>query len=277
MSTLRIETSKPIAYDSPDHLQPYGTAQDNTTSRRFNRKLFDYIPAKRVRLLDIGCSGGGLVKTILDDGGFGVGIEGSDYSKRHRRAEWATIPDHLFTADVTERFQLTEDRGGGSTEPLLFNVVTAWEFFEHIAEDRLPGVIENIRRHLAPQGIVLASIATHEEHLINGVQLHQTVHRKGWWIKFFARHGLQRQGDVEHYFHFDTVRGAPTAFGPSFTIALTRAGETPPEPETLRSLRAKNRLSETGKSLSRLAHYKTWWHLSCYAFPGLRGLRKIWA
>jgi hypothetical protein len=80
METFGIETSKPIAYDSPDHIQPHGTASNNTTSPRFNGKLFEYIPAGEVRLLDIGCSGGGLVKSILDEGGFGIGIEGSDYS-----------------------------------------------------------------------------------------------------------------------------------------------------------------------------------------------------
>src|SRR5262249_488147 len=102
-SPMRLETSKPVAYDSPDHLGPVGTANDNTTNPRFNRKLFAYLPD--VRLLDIGCAGGGLVKSIIDDGGFAVGIEGSDYSKQRRRAEWATIPDRLFTADAAGAFR----------------------------------------------------------------------------------------------------------------------------------------------------------------------------
>src|SRR4051794_1825047 len=128
MATITIETQKPVAYDSPDHIQPVGTALDNSTSRRFNRKLFDYIPPREVRLLDIGCSGGGQVKSILDDGGFAVGIEGSDYSRKKKRAEWATIPGHLFTADVTVPFTLSEEDGAGGRSPLRFNVITAWEF-----------------------------------------------------------------------------------------------------------------------------------------------------
>jgi 2-polyprenyl-3-methyl-5-hydroxy-6-metoxy-1,4-benzoquinol methylase len=271
MSKISIETNKPIAYDSPDHIEPYGTARDNTTNLRFNQKLFDYIPAEKVRLMDIGCSGGGLVKSILDSGGFGVGIEGSDYSKRNNRAEWATIPGHLFTADATERFQFAEDQGDGRKEPILFNVITAWEFFEHIAEGQLPGVIENIKRNLAPQGIVLASIAIYPD-VVNGVQLHQTINRKAWWTKFFAEHGLERRKDVEHYFNLDMVRGTP--IGLSFTIALTRQGETPLEPEKLRSLTAKNRPREIQRSLAWLAHKKTWWELSCYAFPPLMVLRQ---
>lgn len=270
MSTLSIETNKPIAYDSPDHIQPFGTSKDNTTSARFNRKLFEYIPPGEVRLLDIGCSGGGLVKSILDSGGFSVGVEGSDYSRRHKRAEWATIPDHLFTADATVPFKLTEQTDGG-LQALQFNAITAWEFFEHIAEAQLPGVIENILRHLAPGGFVLASIATFDD-INNGVQLHQTVQRKDWWIKTFDRYGLAQSKALEGYFHFDTVRGAP--IGPSFSIALTRKGDRPYAPERLDALLRRNRLKEGLRSLRWLAHYKSWWHLSCHAFPGLSRLRR---
>jgi 2-polyprenyl-3-methyl-5-hydroxy-6-metoxy-1,4-benzoquinol methylase len=244
---VRIETSKPIAYDSPDHIEPWGTAQNNTKNPRFNKKLFNYIPAEDVRLLDIGCAGGGLVKSILDDGAFAVGIEGSDYSKKQRRAEWATVPDHLFTADATVQFSLLDDRD----EPLLFNVITAWEFFEHISEQSLPGVIDNIKRHLAPHGIVLASIALYED-VVNGVRLHQTVQNKSWWVEMFSAHGLVRQETLETYFNFDMVRGEPFRYEPSVTIALTRAGESIPYPAKLERLIETNRPYEVARFLNWL-------------------------
>jgi SAM-dependent methyltransferase len=242
MKTTRIETSKPVAYDSPDHIQPCGTAQNNTTNARFNRKLFQYIPAPEVRLLDIGCAGGGLVRSILDSGGFAVGIEGSDYSKRHKRAEWATIPDHLFTADVTEPFELYEESGDGGRSPLDFNVITGWEFFEHITEEGVRKVVANLLRHLAPRGIVLASICPHE-HVLEGVTLHQTVQDKPWWVATFADLGLTKSDEVEHFFHYDWLRGEPdyTAYGyGSFPIALVRTGERPLFLEKLRTLRLRN-------------------------------------
>ena len=222
MRSIRIETEKPVAYDSPDHIQPHGTANDNTTQPRFNRKLEAPDPRADVRLLDLGCSGGGLVKSILDDGGFAVGVEGSDYSRKIGRAEWATIPDHLFTADATVPFRLAEEVEPGRWEDLRFNVVTAWEFFEHIGEDGVAGVVANILRHLAPGGFLLASIATYPD-VVNGVALHQTVHQKPWWVSTFARLGMQHQPDLENYFRFDMVNGEP--HGPSFTIALSRQGE----------------------------------------------------
>jgi SAM-dependent methyltransferase len=259
MGVIGIETRKPIAYDSPDHIQPHGTAQDNTTQPRFNRKLYRYIPARDVRLLDIGCSGGGLVKSIIDDGGFSVGVEGSDYSRKIKRAEWATIPDHLFTADATEPFQLFEEQGDGTRVPLLFNVITAWEFFEHIAVDGLEGTVSNILRHLAPRGFLLASIATFSD-IVSGVTLHQTVHQKPWWIKTFSRLGMEHQGSLERYFHFDMVNGLPN--GPSFTIALTRKVETPPDPARLRELIRADMLRGSLQTLHWLSLPPTWKYLA---------------
>src|SRR4051812_40605701 len=103
-----VKTSKPIAYDSPDHITPVGSARDNHLNHEFNRKLYQVFPIDRVRVLDLGCAGGGFVKSILAAGGFAIGIEGSDYSKVRKRAEWATIPDSLFTADMTEPFEVEE-------------------------------------------------------------------------------------------------------------------------------------------------------------------------
>ena len=63
---------------SVDHKWPWGTAFDNGDCN-FNLKLyalFDY--RYDCRVIDIGCSGGGFVKSILEDGYaavyFGVGL-----------------------------------------------------------------------------------------------------------------------------------------------------------------------------------------------------------
>jgi SAM-dependent methyltransferase len=268
MGTITIEARKPVAYDSPDHVCPLGTAQDNTTHRRFNRKLLGYIPPGKLKLLDIGCAGGGLVKSILDAGGFAVGIEGSDYCLKTRRAEWATVPDHLFTADATEPFALFEESPAGGRRPLLFNVITAWEFFEHIAEPQIAGVVENIRRHLAPSGIVLASIATFPT-VIDGFTLHQTVHEKPWWVAQFSRLGLDQRADVERYFHYDWLRGSPDRDPNwwSFPIALARAGEATIDADRLRTLTRQNVPYEVARSVYRLRRRA--WNLMASAWRSI--------
>ncbi len=222
---ISVHTVKPIALDSPDHLVPRGTAQDNSVHLPFNRLLYGLIPANQIRLLDLGCAGGGFVKSILDDGGFAVGIEGSDYSQQLRRAEWATIPDHLHTADCTEPFFVAAQ----DTRYLQrFNIVTAWEFFEHIATNRLPDVMANIKRHLEPDGYVIGSICSAYD--INyGVHLHQTVQSREWWVSFFRYFGFKTKPYVESHFGGDWLRGPKSAqsVAGSFLIVLQLAREEP--------------------------------------------------
>ena len=62
-----------------------------------------------MKYMDIGCSGGGFVYQFVTRGVFAVGVEGSDYSKKNKRSEWATIPDYLFTGDVTKPFHFVDE------------------------------------------------------------------------------------------------------------------------------------------------------------------------
>lgn len=200
---MRIITDKPIALDSLDHIQPNGTKNDNSTNPFFNKRLYELIPAQHVRLLDIGCAGGGLVKSILDDGGFAVGIDGSDYSRVNQRAEWATIPDYLFTADVTEPFELAYDDkwvGALSFSKALFNVVTGWEFFEHIEESKIEAVCMNICSHMMLDSFFIGSINRNAE------LHHRTVKPREWWIEKFTQCGLAYADDIVKHFGNSLVR-----------------------------------------------------------------------
>src|SRR4029077_17423945 len=123
-------------------------------------------------ILDLGCAGGGMVRTFVDQGHTAVGIEGSDYSKKAGRAEWKHLTDKtLFTADITKPFDIS---------PRWFNVITLWEVIEHIVEEDLPQVFDNIARHLAIGGIVIMSVSPNEDYS-DGVAVHQCVHDKEWW------------------------------------------------------------------------------------------------
>jgi len=167
----------------------------------------------------LGCSGGRQVRDVIMKGYLGIGIEGSDYSKSRLRAEWATIPEFLFTADITKRFTI-KDGGGGC---LRFGAVTLWEVMEHIRKSDLPPLMDNIDRHLAPGGIVIASISVAEE-VIKGVALHQTVAHKEWWISELSRLGWTQHDDLVCYFGKDVVRGGENAPS-SFHVVLSRTAE----------------------------------------------------
>jgi 2-polyprenyl-3-methyl-5-hydroxy-6-metoxy-1,4-benzoquinol methylase len=171
----------------------------------FPKRLFGLVGHKPVSVLDIGCAGGGMVKSFIDRGHIAVGIEGSDYSKNIKRAEWATIPEYLFTADATKPFTVHE--GGG--QPYKFDCVTAWEFFEHIAIDCLEAVLDNIKRHLNRGGLLIGSISnaktTHE------IVYHQTIRPAQWWTDVFSTAGfvLNKQEHLEEYFKGAWVRNGP--------------------------------------------------------------------
>ena len=214
---ITLECERDVAYDSLDHKMPWGTRRDNSKNSRFNKRLFDlfteneytYDKEKKantstlriVSVLDLGCSGGGFVKTVIDEGHLAVGLEGSDYSKRMKRAEWAVIPEFLFTCDVTGDFKLSLDG-----KPMKFDAVTSWEVMEHIPEKGLPKMIENVKSHLNEGGIWIMSVANWHD-VVNGVDLHQSVHEKSWWINLMKEHGLEYLPEHVKYFNTQFVRG----------------------------------------------------------------------
>jgi glycosyltransferase involved in cell wall biosynthesis/SAM-dependent methyltransferase len=217
-----LQTDKPVAIDSPDHLAPRGTKNDNSRNRLFNRKLEALFIRRPLRILDVGCAGGGFVKDCLDDGHHAVGLEGSDYSKMARRAEWATIPDHLFTCDITVPFIL---RAPDSTAA-LFDAITGWELMEHIRTEDVSKVVDNLLAHLAPGGVLVFSIADFPD-ADGGVNYHQTVRPREWWIDTFAALGLAHHPALVDYFRHDWIRG-PYQGSQSFHVVLTRSAEAVP-------------------------------------------------
>lgn len=181
MTGIRVITDHPIAYESFDHQQPHGTAQDNTHYPWFVTKT-QRIFSRKVRMMDLGCAGGGLVKDFIDMNHFAIGIEGSDYSKKNKRAEWAMIPDNLFTADITKPFTVVDDEN----KRIMFDVITAWEVMEHIKREDLPGLFKNITDHLVTGGLFVCSVATFPD-----AGYHVTLEEKPWWTQQFKDHGLE--------------------------------------------------------------------------------------
>lgn len=199
--TLQFDAEKPLAFDSPDHLVPRGTRNDNTRHPRFVRRAEQVL--SEIRHLDIGCAGGGLVWDFSFAGHLSVGVEGSDFSRKEGRAEWRTIPDRLFTADVTHPFEVRDAAG----ERILFNLVTAWELFEHIPTDLVGDTIRNLAANMAPGALLACSIATFVDwDPATGAVFHQTVKPREWWVERFAELGMRPREDV--FSHADYVRGS---------------------------------------------------------------------
>lgn len=224
-----LTTDHPVAFHSPDHIDAEhgGSGNDNSTNPHFNSKLFARYEGKKIAVLDLGCAGGGFVKSVLDAGHVAVGLEGSDFCLKRKKFEWATIPDNLFTCDITKPFRLydLDEQHCDECAPVqaLFDVVTCWEVMEHIAEAELPQLIDNVLAHLKSDGLWIMSVS--EQH--DGNHFHRCVHNIGWWLDLFDRHGLKHLPAIRDYFDRDFVRGPhPTPWAitadNSFHLVLQR-------------------------------------------------------
>ena len=183
---LGVETKHPVAYESPDHKIPYGTARDNSTNGKFvlymDELLHREFGDQTLRVMDLGCSGGQMVIDFLKLRWMAFGIEGSDYSLKHRRANWKHYANrNLFTADITKPLHATIN-----DQPATFHLITAWEVLEHIASVDLDALFENIRRHLEPGGYFIAS-TTSTPDVQNGIELHQTQWENSRWQDYVTR------------------------------------------------------------------------------------------
>jgi 2-polyprenyl-3-methyl-5-hydroxy-6-metoxy-1,4-benzoquinol methylase len=191
--TWTRETDHPVAFESPDHIAPKGTAENNSTHKKFvlhmDAKLHREFPEPNLNVMDLGCSGGQMIADFMTLCWHGVGIEGSDYSLKHRRAHWATLANkNLFTGDITKPFQVKLN-----AQPAKFHLITAWEVMEHIATDDLPAVFDNVRHHLEVGGYFVAS-TTETSDIHEGIELHQTQWPNAQWRQFVAK----RYPDLEY-------------------------------------------------------------------------------
>jgi len=189
---IRVITEYPVAFESPDHKIPWGTMRDNSTHKKFVSFMATKIqrenPTTALSALDLGCSGGQLVKDFLDLGWLAVGLEGSDFSLKHKRANWPTLGGkNLFTCDITKPFIIMN-----FGKPANFNLVTMWEVLEHIKEADLKQLFSNITRHMAVGGYFIAS-TTSAPDIHDGVDLHQTKWSNSQWQQWIKTNYPQLQ------------------------------------------------------------------------------------
>ena len=202
----------------PDTTHPWGARVSNVRSPRWNQLVFEMMAPRYLRplnILDLGCAGGGWVRDCIDWGHDAVGIDGSDWGKVHGNGEWRTIPDRLFTADITERFEVLHYGA-------LFtcDLITSFEVMEHIEESGISGVCANIHRHLRRDGLFICSVNPYADNH-NGMEYHATVKPLPWWEEKFKNNGLYRLRQHEHYFAGHFLRGPkhPISGGPSLVLS----------------------------------------------------------
>jgi SAM-dependent methyltransferase len=212
---IKINTEHPIAYESPDHIMPWGTMRDNSTNEEFIAQTEHFFFPNTFNVLDIGCSGGQLIIDYHNRGHLAVGVEGSDYSVKHQRANWPEYHNkNLFTADATKPFSFILD----DKDPIKFDLITAWELIEHIHPNDLNALFKNVYNNLKHDGIFVASISTKPD-VIDGVVLHQSVFQQHEWsFDILTEDNAFKDTDLEWFVY--PFSAAVRADGGSFHIGV---------------------------------------------------------
>jgi SAM-dependent methyltransferase len=229
---ITLEATKQIADDSPDHICPVGTMNDNFSSLGLIGEVTDYFGGEQISVLDLGCAGGQFIVDFINQGDIGVGLEGSsNVLKGTGKNNWNKFHNkNLFLCDITKDYQLYSDG-----ELMKFDFIHSEEVFEHIAPDDIDPMLKNIRKHLKDGGLCVFGIS-----LIPDVRdkdgesmvppfapvdrtigyegelfvLHQSVFPPLWWKEKLELNGFKiMEGGVNSqnnfgYIFSNTVRGA---------------------------------------------------------------------
>ena len=201
---VKVITDHPHPLASPDYTNPAGSIEDNNTFTYFIYEIDNTFSGLPYALLDIGCAGGQFVVDVYNKGWpwRAVGLEGGNIlgmtenfeSREVSRGDltiaagaenWKLYKDKcLFHADVSKPFEIVDPRG----DLIQFCVVTAWEFFEHPLPEEIPGIMENIVKHIRPGGLFIGTINA----CLGGVEGHHRCARsREWWDNIFISHGFE--------------------------------------------------------------------------------------
>ena len=190
---IRLETNYPVAIESPDHIVPVGTVDDNTTDIDYINAVKNYFDNKQIRVLDLGCAGGQLISDFISRGDVGVGLEGSTNARERGAGKhnWDQHGDkNLFTVDLSKPYQLYED-----DKKMQFDFITTWEVVEHIAEEDLKTFFEQINNHLKDDGVFCCSVSVVPDDVgwVDGkfLRRHQSVFNSVKWINLLFDCGFE--------------------------------------------------------------------------------------
>jgi 2-polyprenyl-3-methyl-5-hydroxy-6-metoxy-1,4-benzoquinol methylase len=201
-----------VAHDSLDNMHPKGAISDITHSPAFVSTA-ERIFKDNFKFLDLGCAGGGLVYDFLRKGHEAYGLEGSDIPINADFGFWPLLGNnHLYTCDITKPWFFEEVRRKQKVSKIKFDLISAWEVLEHIAEMNTGSLMQNIKENLSQEGFFIGSVATFPSiEKISGVDLHVNKNPKKWWAERFQEYGLRLLSDDETYSLFPSwslARGA---------------------------------------------------------------------
>jgi SAM-dependent methyltransferase len=202
---FKLEAKKQIAFDSPDHLCPVGSVNDNYSCPDLIDEVIEHFNRRRISVLDLGCAGGQFVSDFIQRGYDAVGLEGSTNALVGAgKNNWEKyLNSNLFLCDITEEYQLYRDN-----VPMKFDFIHSEEVFEHISADKIDIMLKQIKKHLKDDGICLFGVSKLPHEVVIGdvmYILHQSVFPPIWWKNKLIENGfeiLEGGRNDENYFGY---------------------------------------------------------------------------
>ena len=191
--TIKLKTDHPGAFESLDHLYPSGSILNNFTSLDLIGQVSEYFGiSNQISVLDLGCAGGKFVCDFIKQGDIGVGLEGSSTAiDGAGKVNWKKYYNkNLFLCDIGKPFQLEYN-----DTDMKFDFIHSEEVFEHIPEENIDCLLQNIKKHMKENTICMfgISIITSIQYQPDGteIDLHVTIKPAEWWMEKFENNGLQ--------------------------------------------------------------------------------------
>ena len=160
--TMKVKTNFVFAEESPDFLEPVGAFYDDTTDQKYIESIEDYFSEKEggdrrpLTTLELGCAGGRIVKDLVERGHDSYGLEGAPYPLFMARPAWLEYYNtRIFNCDISKPFKLLEDDGTLKT----FDVISHWEFLEHLSPSCLDYFHARLWTHLKPDGSIFCGVS----------------------------------------------------------------------------------------------------------------------
>lgn len=180
---ITINTKYPVAFDSRDHITPYGCVRDSNTNSKFIEEVVNHFKKDKLKVLDIGCAGGQLIVDHHNLGDIAVGIEGSSNAVGGAgHNNWKLYKDKiLFLCDASRPYEILSD-----DKKMEFDFIQCWEVLEHIPTERLHLYLTNVKNHLSKDGLFCGSISTVD--CSSGT--HVSILPKDRWTTIFNDAGL---------------------------------------------------------------------------------------
>jgi len=191
--SITIETEYPGAFESLDHLYPIGSVNDNFSSMDLISEVSAYFGINnQISVLDLGCAGGKFICDFINQGDVAVGLEGSSTAiEGAGKYNWKKYYNkNLFLCDIGKPFNILND-----SSTLKFDFIHSEEVFEHIPEENIDQLLQNVKNHMKENTICMFGISIitsiHTQPDGTEVDLHVTIKPAEWWIEKFENNGLQ--------------------------------------------------------------------------------------